>query len=185
MSKRQHRREPDGLLVIFGILSSFLVRFSRAVAATLGQDAEGNTVGSGSSSYLGQTADRVSSRGVVNYNINGRGEPLVLRPRRIALGVSGDWHNYTATVTGRRLDHAHGPGGPDPQRPGPPRRDVHDHDHVSHARRAAARAPRRTSPARPRSPRPSGTVDLGPGSGNLSVGGKPLDPPNETTLDGL
>ena len=30
----------------------------------------------------------------------------------------------------------------------------------------------------------SGTINLGPGTGTLSVGGKPLDPTDETTLDG-
>ena len=42
--------------------------------------------------------------GQVNYQVNGNGTLSFYGPAGSSLGVSGDWQNYSATVTGRRLD---------------------------------------------------------------------------------
>ena len=65
---------------------------------------------------------------------NGQGSLSFYGPAESSLGVSGNWDNYSATVTGN-VSITLTTAGSDAQRPGPPRRDVHDHHQLGHALR--------------------------------------------------
>ena len=126
----------------------------------------GTAIGNGPV-QLNTAPTSVAISGNAAYALDGTGTASFYELSQMSLGVSGDWQNYTATVTGERLDHAHRSGrGPHAQRPGPPRRDVHDHDQLRPLSPAAARCRRPTSPARPRSQPTNGTINLGPGNGD-------------------
>ena len=102
-------------------------------------------------------------------------QPLLLRPgrdqprrQRRLDELLGDRHR-------RRLDHAHDRR-PHPQRRDPPRRDVHDHDHLGHAGRQRAEHLAELRRLGRRSPRRTVRSTSGRGPARLSVGGSPLDP---------
>ena len=111
------------------------------------------------------------------------GQSFLLRPRRIQPGRQRQLEQLLGDRRGQRVDYLNDRR-PHAQRPDAPRRDVHDHHQFRHALRQRADVHRRTSPASVSITATNGTINLGPGNGSLSVGGKPLDPTDETTLDG-
>ena len=83
--------------------SAFLVSALAAGAATV-TGPGGSTVGSGAVSFnsAGVTASPipVAVKGNANYSVNGVGSLAFYGPAESALGVSGNWDSYAATVTG-------------------------------------------------------------------------------------
>ena len=113
---------------------------------------------------------------------HGAGQLSFYGPAESNLGVSGNWDNYSATVTGNvsitsdhRRSHA--------QRPALPAGTYT----ITTASATLAGSGPSTSPNFSGSASitaTGGTVNLGPGSGNVTVGGNPLDPTNGATLTG-
>ncbi len=154
------------------------------IGAVVGSD--GSTVGSGEVDLTSSDTLQCTVSGIpgVAYLATGDGSLSLYGPAESSLGVSGDWQNYTATVTGNvsitltvpagvlTLNGTAVPAG----------------TYTITTSSATLSGSGNTS-----SPNFSGsvsitstncTINLGPGSGNLSVGGKPLDQDDETTLDG-
>ena len=117
------------------------------------------------------------------YSVNGTGSLSFYGPAESSLGVSGNWQNYTATVTGNVSITLTVPAAPSRStaRPSPPGRtrsrpfghaDRQRHDLIAELRRLGLdhRDERHDQPRA--------------GQRQLSVGGKPLNPDDETTLDG-
>ncbi|MGO9923686.1 MAG: choice-of-anchor Q domain-containing protein, partial [Isosphaeraceae bacterium] len=166
-----------------GTTSGFLASSLGATAATV-VDSQGMTVGSGMAALSTAAFTQVAISGNTQYSVNGQGSLSFYGPAESPLGVSGDWQNYTATVTGNvsitltvragalTLNGQALPAG----------------TYTITTNSATLSGSGTTS-----SPNfagsasimaTGGTINLGPGSGSLSVGGTPLDPEDETTLDG-
>ena len=64
------------------------------------EDASGHVVGQGSLILNAQSGVSLAVSGSNSYQFNGTGSLSFYGPAESALGVAGDWSNYTATVTG-------------------------------------------------------------------------------------
>src|SRR5262249_33981839 len=116
------------------------------------------------------------------YHLSSTGELSIYGPAESALGVSGYWQNYTANVTGMvaitlttdalMLNGQILPSGTY----------TITTSSVTLGGSGATASPSFSSAVSISST--SGTLNLGPGTGNLSIGGKPYTPEDETTLDG-
>ena len=163
--------------------SNFLaMSLNAAVATVIG--AGGQAVGTGSVAFSSSSLTDAGITGNDQYAVNGTGSLSFYGPAESSLGVSGDWQNYTATVTGNvsitltvptsalTLNGQTLPAG----------------TYTITTNSATLSGSGTTS-----SPNfagsasitaTGGTINVGPGSGSISVGGTPLDPEDETTLDG-
>ncbi len=160
---------------------SFLISTLSASTATVVNSA-GKTVGTGAVTAISSVASAASLSGSNKYAIQGQGELSYYPAAEPNLGVSGNWTKYSATANGNvsitltidglTLNGTALPGG----------------TYTITTSSATLTGSGVTS-----SPNFSGsvaitatngTINLGPGTGNLAVGGKPLDPTNETTLTG-
>ena len=163
--------------------SDFLAMSLNAAGATV-IGAGGQAVGTGSVAFSSSSLTDAGITGNDQYAVNGTGSLSFYGPAESSLGVSGDWQNYTATVTGNvsitltvptsalTLNGQTLPAG----------------TYTITTNSATLSGSGTTS-----SPNfagsasitaTGGTINVGPGSGSLSVGGTPLDPEDETTLDG-
>jgi uncharacterized membrane protein len=164
-------------------LSSFLAESLGATDATI-VDSQGMTVGSGKLALSSQTLTPLSISGNAQYNLNGTGTLSFYGPAESSLGVSGNWSNYTATVTGNVSITLTVPDGAltlngQPLPAGTytittSSATLSGNGHTSSPNFAGSASITTTN----------GTVNLGPGSGNITVGGNALDPTNGITLDG-
>jgi uncharacterized membrane protein len=164
-----------------GTTSSFLVS-SLNVNGAMVVDAQGHTVGSGVVALAATGTIPVAISGSVNYAVNGQGSLSFYGPAESSLGVSGNWDNYSATVTGNAsltlttdglmLNGQALPAGM--------------YTITTSAATLAGNGPS-TSPNFSGSASitaTGGTLNLGPGSGSVTVGGSPLDVTNSATLTG-
>ena len=154
-------------------LSSFLVTSLSASAGAV-TDSTGKAVGAGSVAMVFAATIPFAVTGNNDYNVTGSGNLSFYASAANSLGVSGDWQNYTAIVTGNVSmtltvpDGALVVGG----------RSLPAGTYTIMTGSATLSGSGHTS-----SPTfsgsvsitaTSGTINLGPGSGNLSVGGRPL-----------
>ncbi len=158
-----------------------------APAATI-VDSHGNAVGSGSTTLSSQSTTPLTISGQAHYSLDGQGNLSSYGPAGSSLGVSGNWTSYSGSVTdsaagggdvtitlttdGLALNGVTLPAGTYT---------------ITTAAATFSGSGTTSSPTFSGSvsiTATNGTINLGPGSGTLSVGGKPLDPTDETTLDG-
>ena len=119
-----------------------------------------------------------------SINVSGTGSLSFYGPAESSLGVSGDWQNYTATVTGNVSITLTVPAGALTLNGTalPAGTYTITTSSATLSGSGTMSSPNFAGSASITST--NGTINLGPGSGTLSVGGKPLDPDDETTLDG-
>jgi uncharacterized membrane protein/transglutaminase-like putative cysteine protease len=131
-------------------------------------------------STITQVEARVS--GSNRYTVNGVGSLSFFGPAESALGVSGEWSNYTASVTGTVSITITTDG-------------LTLNGQILPAGTYTIKAPSATLTGSGPSTSPDftgsasvtaagGTLDVGIATGNLSVGGKPVDPKQGVTLTG-
>jgi hypothetical protein len=163
-----------------GSASSFVAATLNAASATVGS-AGGTTVGSGAVTLTGPGAS-VSISGSDTYSVNGTGRLSFYGPAESSLGVSGNWTNYSASVTGSvtltlTTDSLMLNGNPLP----------------AGTYTITTTAATLSGSGLTTSPNFSGTasinaasatINLGPGTGNASAGGNSLNLANGGTLDG-
>ena len=163
--------------------SAFLATSLSAAAATV-LDSQGKTVGSGMAALATPGLTPVTVSGSDQYSVNGQGSLSFYGPAESNVGVSGAWQSYSTTVTGSvsiTLTVAAGVltlGG---------QRLPAGTYTITTGSATLAGSGNSSSPNFAGSVSISatgGTLELGPGTGTLSVGGKPLEPDDETTLDG-
>jgi len=127
---------------------------------------------------------QVTVSGNVAYTTMGTGTLSFYGPAESSLGVSGDWQNYTATVTGDVSIKLTVPDGA---------LTLNGQSLPAGTYTITTNSATLSGSGTMSSPTFSGSVaitatngaiNLGPGTGTLAVGAKPLDPKNETTLDG-
>jgi uncharacterized membrane protein len=163
--------------------SSFSATALHASSATV-ISSNGTTVGSGVVSQTADNAFPVMIFGHAAVVVRGNGSLSFYGHTESTLSVSGDWHNYSAMVTGDAsitltvrdgaltLNGQALPAGTYT---------------VTTNSATLSGSGTMCSPNFAGSgsiTATNGTLNLGPGSGTLSAGGKPLDPSDETTLDG-
>ncbi len=163
--------------------SSFLATSLTATLAAV-KDASGNSIGDGSLNLLAAGSIPLAITGSASYTVTGTGSLSFYGPSENTLGVSGNWDSYSATITGSAsmtLTVADGAltlnGQPLPAG-----------TYTITTNRATLSGIGTTSSpdfAGSASVTASGgAVELGPGSGNLTVGGASINTANETTLTG-
>ena len=160
---------------------AFLVN-SLGVPNALVRDGNGQLVGSGSVALSASDLLPVSVSGNVGYNVDGVGKLSFYTPAAMGLAVSGDWDRYKATLSGQvslqlTTDQLTINGNPLPA----------GSYTISTSSATLTGSGLMTSPdfAGSASISVSGaTVYLGPGTGNITVGGHPLDPAQGVTLAG-
>jgi hypothetical protein len=162
--------------------SSFAV--TSLAAGAVVSNAQGAVVGSGAVSLSSVTASAASISGADTYSVNGQGSLSFYGPAESSLGVSGDWQSYTATVTGNVSITLTVPAGA---------LTLNGQALPAGTYTITTNSATLSGSGTTSSPNfagsasitaTGGTINLGPGSGSLSVGGTPLDPEDETTLDG-
>ena len=160
--------------------SGLLTRSLNASSATV-IDASGKIVGVGAIGLSAASDLATTVSGNQMFSVSGKGKLSFYDTSESSLGVSGDWEDYSATVTGKvfitlttdslTISGQTLPAG----------------TYTITTNSATLTGSGATS-----SPNFAGSVsinatgssiNLGPGTGNLSVGGKPLNPEYETTLD--
>jgi len=154
------------------------------VATAVLTDSHGNMAGSGAVNL--QSSKSVSSTisGNNRYIVSGQGSLSFYGPAESSLGVSGDWQNYTATVTGDVSITLTVPAGALTLNGTTLPAGTYTITTSSASLSGSGTTSSPTFSGEASITATNGTLNLGPGSGTLSVGGKPLDPENETTLDG-
>jgi uncharacterized membrane protein/sugar lactone lactonase YvrE len=163
--------------------SSFLASSLGATAATV-VDSQGTNVGSGTVALSTQASTAVSLFGQTQYNVNGQASLSFYGPAETSLGVSGNWNNYSATVTGNvsialtvpagalTLNGQALPAG--------------TYTITTSSATLSGSGPS-TSPNFSGSASitaTNGVINLGPGSGNVTVGGNPLNVGSGAALTG-
>jgi hypothetical protein len=145
-------------------------------------DASGKVVGSGLVGMSAAAPVATAVSGNNHYAVSGNGSLAFYGPAESTLGVSGEWNSYTADVTGNvsitiTTDGLTLNGMPLP---------VGTYTIVTASATMTgsglSTAPNFTGSAS--ATLTGGTVNLGTATGNVSVGGKPLDPSNGATLTG-
>ena len=160
--------------------SVFTARSLDAANATIAGPSPGT--GTVTLSAAGDTPVLIS--GSNRYDVNGTGSLSFYGPAGSSLGVGGDWDAYSATITGNlsitltvaagvlTLDGQALPAGTYTITTGS----------ATLSGSGATTSPNFAGSASIAAT--GGTIDLGPGSGSVSVGGKPLDATDGATLDG-
>ena len=161
--------------------SSFQISSFTATTATV-TDATGHFVGSGAVNFKATAPVVGTIAGNDEYRLNGNGSLSFYGPAEASLGVSGDWSNYAASVAGSptikfttdslTLNNQSLPAGTYTIKT----------DFATLSGSGATSSPNFSGSVAITAT--NGVINLGPGTGNLVVGGKPLDPTNETTLTG-
>ncbi len=163
--------------------SSFLASALSADGATIA-NSQGQIVGTGSLALAAASPVSLAISGSDKYSVIGQGRLSFYGPAESTLGVSGDWQNYTASVTGDVTMALSVPAGA---------LTLNGQDLPAATYTITTNSATLSGGGTMSSPNfagsasitaTNGTLNLGPGTGNLSVGGKPLNPDDETTLDG-
>ena len=144
----------------------------------------GESAGTGPVAVLTSASLQAAVAGTAEYAVSGQGSLSFYRSVESTLGVSGDWQNYTATVTGNVSITLTVPTGALTLNGQalPAGTYTITTNSATLSGSGTTSSPTFSGPAAITAT--NGTINLGPGSGTLSVGGKPLDPADETTLDG-
>jgi transglutaminase-like putative cysteine protease len=79
--------------------SNFLALSLQAANATI-ENAQGIIIGSGSVAFASSNSVPVGITGADSFSVNGSGSLSFYGPANSSLGVSGDWDSYSATVNG-------------------------------------------------------------------------------------
>ncbi len=145
-------------------------------------DSTGQTVGSGTVSLAAANLVAATVSGIDSYSVNGTGRLSFYGPAESSLGVSGNWDNYTATVTGNisitlttdglTLNGLTLPVGTYT---------------ITTSSAILSGGGQTTFPNFAGSASitaTNSTINLGPGTGNITVGAASLDVTNSATLDG-
>ena len=164
-----------------GSTSSFLASSLSASGATV-VDSQGKTVGTGTAAFSTATDTSLAISGTTQYSITGQGSTSFYGPAETSLGVSGDWSNYTATVTGNDSITVTTAALTVNGQALPAGTYTIKTSSATLSGSGATSSPNFAGSASINVT--NGTINLGTGSGTLSVGGKPLNPADETTLDG-
>ncbi len=157
---------------------------SLGAARTTVVDSAGTTVGSGPLTLSSQIPASASISGTTQWSLAGQGSLAFYGPAWKSLGASGDFQNYTATVTGNVsialtvLAGALTLSG----QPLPAGTYTITTNSATLSGSGTMSSPNFAGTASITAT--NGTVNIGPGTGTLSVSGKQLDPTDETTLDG-
>ncbi|HEV3310798.1 MAG TPA: hypothetical protein VG815_09790, partial [Chloroflexota bacterium] len=163
--------------------SAFQAFALNAGAATV-MDADGKVLGTGTVTLSGANAVSAQVTGSAKYSVTGLGSLSFYGPSESSLGVSGVWENYVANITGNDAITLTVPTGA--LMTGKTALPAGTYTITTSS--ATISGSGSTS-----SPNFSGlasitatnsTIIIGPGTGTLSAGGKPLDPEDEHTLDG-
>jgi hypothetical protein len=157
---------------------------AQSISAATGAvvDSNGNLVGSGTVLLTGPGPIPVSLSGSDGYNITGTGSLSFYGPAEANIGVSANWDNYSATVTGNvsiklttgalTLNGLTLPAGTYT---------------ITTSSATLTGSGETTSPnfsGIVAIAATNGTIQLGPGGGNIASGGKPLDSTDGVILDG-
>ncbi len=163
--------------------SNFQVQSIEVPSATV-QNVNGLSVGSGPVALSSATPGAVSITGLAHLSVNGLGALSVYGFAETSIGVSGDWQNYTATITGDvsitltaldgslTLNGQALPAG------------TYTITTGSATLSGSGTMSRQTSPERPRSLRPTARSTSGRGAAISPSAASRSMPTNETTLDG-
>jgi uncharacterized membrane protein len=162
-------------------ISGFQIMALNADSSTV-LDSSGHDIGSGTATFLGSSALAVSVNGNDAFSVSGSGTLSFFGPAETTLGVSGNWDNYAATITGNlsltlmtdglRLNGLALPAG---------------------TYTIATTSATLTGSGASTSPNFSGsasittsggTVDVGPGNGSVTIDSSSLNPANGVTLTG-
>jgi uncharacterized membrane protein len=162
-------------------ISSFQAAILTASSATVRNN--GQTIGSGAVALSVTTPIAASISGAVNYSVNGTGDLSFYGPATSAIGASGNWTNYSATLTGSpslqfATDALTLNGSPLPQGTY-----TVTASSIGLAGSGASTTPNFAGSASLTVT--AGSVYVGPGSGTFTSGGTPLSPTNGITLDGF
>jgi uncharacterized membrane protein len=162
--------------------ASSLMANSLAASSAVVTDSNGKLVGSGAVALTTTQAVNVAVTGNAAYSVNGNGSLSFYGPAASNLGVSGQWDNYTTTITGSiNLQLASGslmvngvllPAGTYT---------------IATSMATLSGSGKSTSPNFAGSASVTvtgGTATLGPGSGSLTLAGSPIDSANGLTLTG-
>jgi hypothetical protein len=146
------------------------------------RDGTGNLIGSGTVGLSVTNGVATAITGTVAYGVTGKGSLAFYGPSESSLGVSANWDNYTATVTGNVAITLTTDG-----------LTFNGQSLPAGTYTITTSSATLTGSGPSTSPSFSGTVTitatastvhLGPGTGNLVVGGNPLDPTNDVALTG-
>ncbi len=141
------------------------------------------TIKSGSISLTSISPILATFSGDSQYGVDGSGTLSFYGPAESSVGVSGDWQNYTATVTGNVSITLTVPTGTLTLNGQALPAGTYT---ISTSSATLSGSGNTSSPNFSGSvsiTSTNGTINLGAGSESLSVGGKPLNPEDETTLD--
>ena len=147
-------------------------------------DAAGRRVGSGVLATIGLSLTPVRVFGSLGLSMTGSGSLSFYGPAESSLGVSGDWQDYTAVITGSVSMTLSVPAGALSLNGEALPAGVYT---ISSNSATLSGSGNISSPSFAGSvsiTSTSGTINLGPGGGSLAVAGKPLNPDDEATLDG-
>jgi len=155
-----------------------------SASGTSVRNASGQAVGSGAVALSAAGAVPVAVAGNDLYALSGTGSLSFYRPSERSLGVSGNWQSYTATVTGDvSITLTVPPGALTLNGQALPAGTYTiTTNSATLSGSGTMSSPNFAGTASITST--NGTINLGPGTGTLSVGGKPLNPDDEATLDG-
>jgi hypothetical protein len=164
-----------------GDASGFAVSSLTASGVTI-TGAGDNPVGSGVVSLMASAPVSVSISGNAQYNVNGTGTLAFYGGTGSNLGVGADWDNYSATVSGSlaitlttdrlTLNGQALPAG------------TYTIDTTSATLSGTGPSTSPNFAGAASVTATGGTVNLGPGAGNVAVGGTPIDSTNVATLAG-
>jgi len=163
--------------------SAFQAGSLSASAASV-SDVSGHVLGTGSVALSVPATTGVAVSGSAAYTVNGTGSVAFYGPAESSLGASGNWESYTATVTGIVSITLTVPTGALTVNGQALPAGTYTITTNSATLSGSGTTSSSTFAGAASITSTNGTINLGPGSGTLSVGGKPLDSSNETTLDG-
>ncbi len=166
-----------------GGTSDLLAGSLNSAGATV-TDGSGKAFGSGAVVVSASTPVNAAIAGTDQYALGGSGTLSFYGPSESTLGVSSDWQNYTATVTGDVSITLTVPAGALTLNGQALPAGTYTITTSSATLSGSGTTSSPTFSGQAEITATNGAVNLGPGTGTLSVGGKPLDPSDESTLDG-
>jgi len=144
----------------------------------------GEALGTGTVTLSTTEPVQVSVSGQGQYQISGRGFLSLYSQAEQTLGVGGDWSDYLATVTGNLVITLTVPGDVLSLNGQNLPAGTYSINANSASLSGSGTTTTPTFAGTASITATTGAVELGPGSGNLNVGGDPLNTADETTLTG-